>query len=484
MKTTPRHQVALAVGLAVLCAAFVAEAKAKHFAPWDPPVNLEQVPGTHPDVNTAFNDGCPMQSPDGRSLYMASNRSPGGLGGQDIWVAHRTGKQGPFGAPENLGSPVNSSADDFCPTPLRGNWLLFVSARDGGCGGPDIYLTRWSRLGWRAPLNLGCQVNSVAGEAGPSLVKTGAGAMLFFSSTRAGGFSADGPTPPFDSDIYASRRLPDGSFGPAQLVPGLNTTADDSRPNVRRDGLELVFDSNRPAGAPGAPTNDLYSATRAKATAAWSAPTFLDTLSSTANDTRASFSGDARTLYFGSNRPGSEGQADIYVATRQTTAPKWSAASPLVSAGERADLLAHLAAISRPLRAAVLRAHLVSSATNGAIFPGDPPFLRQIAARCTRLRALDLAARLAAEEAPRGLQAVERRMGRAYSAIRVGCVTARRVARAAFASGADRATREQLKRFLPILRSFSASVHAWRASVLAQSTTLGVGVPAWVRDLR
>jgi hypothetical protein len=34
-------------------------------------------------VNTEFLDGCPIQAPDGLSLYMATNR-PGGLGGMDI----------------------------------------------------------------------------------------------------------------------------------------------------------------------------------------------------------------------------------------------------------------------------------------------------------------------------------------------------------------------------------------------------------------
>ena len=59
---------------------------------------------------------------------MASNR-PGGKGGLDIWVARRDSVDEPFGAPENLPAPINSAADDFCPTPLRGGRLLFVSRR-------------------------------------------------------------------------------------------------------------------------------------------------------------------------------------------------------------------------------------------------------------------------------------------------------------------------------------------------------------------
>src|SRR4051794_6384901 len=274
------------------------------FAPWGPPTNAEAVPGTSSELNTPFNEGCPIQAPDGLSLYIASNR-PGGLGGQDIWVAHRQRADAPWGAPENLGAPVNSGANDFCPTPLRGNRLLFVSERGGpgSCGSGDIYLTRLNPVhGWDEPRNLGCQVNSPAGEAGPSLFETEAGAQLYFSSTRAG-----------DSNIYASMMLADGSFGPATPVASLNTASDDFRPNVRKDGLEVVFDSNRPGTLGG---QDIWSATRDSVDDAWSTPVDLTSVNSPFNETRASLSWNGRTLTFGSNRIGTEGQADVYESTR------------------------------------------------------------------------------------------------------------------------------------------------------------------------
>ena len=52
----------------------------------------------------------------------------------DIWVAHRSSTDEGFGAPVNLGAPINSGANDFCPTPVRGKGLFFVSTRAGGCG--------------------------------------------------------------------------------------------------------------------------------------------------------------------------------------------------------------------------------------------------------------------------------------------------------------------------------------------------------------
>ena len=281
---------------------------AQHYGHWSVPINMETIPGTSSEFNTAFNDGCPYQSPDGLSLFMASNR-PGGLGGQDIWVARRNSKDGPFGAPENLGAPVNSPQDDFCPSPVRGHGLYFVSARPSGCGGTanaDIYFTRLKRGVWQEPQNLGCDINSPAGEASPSYFEDDSGnAYLYFSSNRTGGFEPGGT----DSDIYFSL-----NFGTAQLASGLNTAADDFRPNVRKDGREIVFDSNRAGGLGGF---DIYTSSRESITDDWLAPINLMMLNSASNETRASLSWDGLQLVFGSNRPGGEGMSDIYVTTRE-----------------------------------------------------------------------------------------------------------------------------------------------------------------------
>lgn len=53
---------------------------------------------------------------------------------------------------------------------------------------------------------------------------------------------------PAGTNIYASTEEgEEGTFGPPVLVAELNTASDDQRPNVRRDGLEIFFDSNRSA---------------------------------------------------------------------------------------------------------------------------------------------------------------------------------------------------------------------------------------------
>lgn len=299
------HRHALRGAVAALLLALAAgPVAAKDFGEWSAPQPLESLPGSSSEVNTGALDGCPIQSPDGLSLYIASTR-PGGLGGIDIWVAQRASTEVGFGAPVNAGAPINSSADDFCPTPVRGKGLYFVSRRAGGCAtnSADMYFARLNPAhGWTTPTHLGCTVNSSGDEFSPSYVEENGVGVLYFSSNRAG-----------DHDIYRSTQQADGDFAAPQPVAGLNTSANEFRPNVRKDGREIVFDSDR-AGGLGA--TDIYAATRAAVDEPWSAPVNLVAINSPAGESRPSLSWDGTTLLFGSGRPGGEGSSDIYISTR------------------------------------------------------------------------------------------------------------------------------------------------------------------------
>jgi Tol biopolymer transport system component len=296
------------------------------YTAWATAIPVENIPGTSTTFNTSSLDGCPFVSSDGKKFFMASNR-PGGLGGIDIWVATREKVEDPWGAPVNVGAPVNSSANDFCPTIARdGHTFFFVSNRTGAgsCGGDDIYVTRLEDDGtFGAPGNLGCSVNSAGNEAGPfPLTEPASGPVLYFSSNRAGGFSAEAPgAVTGDADIYRSEWV-GGSYRDAVVVPGVNSAANEIQPNLQRDGVEMYFASNR-TGAAGTTGTlggvDLFVATRASAHESWRTPMNLGASvnSSTGDETRPSLSWDALTLYFGSTRPGGEGASDIYVTTRQ-----------------------------------------------------------------------------------------------------------------------------------------------------------------------
>jgi hypothetical protein len=307
----------VAVTLLVAAVAAPAAAMPTGFSEWSPATRVEDQAGTDPAFNGSALDGCPFISRDERTFYMASNRT-GGVGGIDIWVARRDSPDDPWGAPENLGAPVNSPANDFCPTIDRNDHTLyFVSNRAGGCGGADIYVTRHRPGGWDDPANVGCNVNSAADEASPfPLPEPGKGKVLYFSSVRPGGFAPDAAGATIgDSDLYVSERRSNGGYETPALVPGVNSAFEDGQPNVRRDGREIFFFSNRPGTLGMA---DIYAATRASAFDPWSAPFNLgrDVNSPDGAETRPSLSWDGTTLYFGSSRVGGEGSTDHYITTR------------------------------------------------------------------------------------------------------------------------------------------------------------------------
>ena len=301
-----RRAIARAAVGAVLVLAATHPVSAQNFGPWGPAASVDPA---RTGVNTAFNDGCPLEAPEGDRLFLASTRP--GSQGLDIWVSSRGPGDTQWPAPVNLAG-VNSAANDFCPTPLPGNRLLFVSTRANNCGSgnnSDIYLTQLHpEKGWLTPAPLPCGVNSGFEEFSPSLVDADGLTMLFFSSSRD-----DAPR----HKIYMAVLQPDGSWAAAPVHELNWSGASDARPNVRKDGLEIVFDSTRAGGPP-----QIYTATRATVFEPWSSPELLDisvNLPAFAQ-TRPSISRDGLRLYFGSTRdnvPGDlPGGGDIFVSTR------------------------------------------------------------------------------------------------------------------------------------------------------------------------
>ncbi len=259
-----------------------------------------------PSTATGLAGGCPIESRNGNKLFVAG----GFEGSLDIFYYERNGRAGTFGDRKKADDPVSKpgAIRDFCPTPLPGNMLMFVSDRPGGCGdevNTDIYVSYYNpgKDEWSEPRNLGCAPNgpnTVGYELSPALVETDAGTLLYFST---------GPEIGKGQDIYESRMRLDGSFGPGMDVTELNTPGDvaDRQPNVGRNGLEIVFASDRDGGG------DIWYASRDSVFEAWSPPVNLsDTVPfATAGDdeSRPSFSWDGKRLYYGSG--------GVHVSTRK-----------------------------------------------------------------------------------------------------------------------------------------------------------------------
>jgi len=301
---------------------------AETFSDWCPRINLGPV------VNSPSSDGGPAISKDGLSLYFHSNRN----GNFDIYVSQRVRKHDPWGPPQNLGPPINSSLVETVPAlSLDGHWLFFNSFnRTGGLGGFDIWASYrrdvHDDLAWEPPVNLGPGVNSTFNDVGPSYFQSdedddgdedgegkargGFGSaedhdsgvrLLYFGSNRPGG--------PGRNDIYVSVQQPDGSFGAATLVEELSSSTNDVRPSISSNGRELFL--TRDVSALLINDNDLWVSTRKRLSDPWAPPVKLGlTVNSDLDDIRAYIAPDRKTLYFESGPNEPNGNMDLYVTTR------------------------------------------------------------------------------------------------------------------------------------------------------------------------
>lgn len=306
MAIRPGTCLTLCIGLASVGLSIHAE----NYSAWSPAQNLGPV------INSAAAEGCPYIAKNDLTLFVVSTR-PGGFGGQDVYVSQRDSTHDSWGPLQNLGPAINSAGNDLCPTlTLDGHRLYFVSDRAGGIGKQDLYVARRRNkrddFGWRPAVNLGSAVNSPDNDFTPALFEDTAGqTVLYFGSDRPGGMGS--------VDIYSSLLGYDGTFQPASLVVELSTPWIDERPFVRKDGLEMFFDSDRP-GTLG--STDLWVATRASTSEPWTTPINLGpAVNSASVEVRPSLSFDGTTLYFNSTRPGGLGSSDIYV-TRRTKLPE------------------------------------------------------------------------------------------------------------------------------------------------------------------
>jgi outer membrane protein OmpA-like peptidoglycan-associated protein/tetratricopeptide (TPR) repeat protein len=137
-----------------------------------------------------YSVGHPALSPDGNTLYFASNM-PEGHGGTDIWVCKKHGEA--WSEPENLGPEVNTIMDEVFPSVDADGTLYFASEGHMGYGGLDIFYTEKKKDGWGEPVNMMKGINTSHDDFGIYLSHDLGFGLL--SSNRPGGQGSD--------DIYA-----------------------------------------------------------------------------------------------------------------------------------------------------------------------------------------------------------------------------------------------------------------------------------------
>lgn len=113
-------------------------------------------------LNKNINTGkvsCASLSPDGKSIYFASERK-GGFGGMDIYKSELTDK-GDWGIAENIGANINTPSNEDAPFFTNANILFFSSDGHGSIGGLDLFYCKLDgKEKWAVPVSLGNMFNT------------------------------------------------------------------------------------------------------------------------------------------------------------------------------------------------------------------------------------------------------------------------------------------------------------------------------------
>jgi outer membrane protein OmpA-like peptidoglycan-associated protein len=200
-----------------------------------------------PPFNMSSNNGAASITADNKTMYFVICQN-NDYKACDIWYSER---KGIAWSPLNpVQGKLNKGTDwDSQPSvSYDGNEMYFVSDRPSGFGGSDIYVSRKQPDGtWGEAQNLGSVINSDKNELTPFL----------HSDSKTLYFSSKGHNNLGGYDIFFSRQNPDGTWNkPKNLGSPINTQNDEVSFFVSLDGKQGFFSSDKLKGPGG---KDLFS---------------------------------------------------------------------------------------------------------------------------------------------------------------------------------------------------------------------------------
>lgn len=97
-----------------------------------------------PSINTFYDDDAPFIHPDGKTLYFSS-QGHFNMGNYDVFTSVWNGES--WSEPKNLGYPLNTAGDDmFYVVSANGKRGYFSSGRPGGMGEQDIFIAHLDKI--------------------------------------------------------------------------------------------------------------------------------------------------------------------------------------------------------------------------------------------------------------------------------------------------------------------------------------------------
>ncbi|MFO8087051.1 MAG: hypothetical protein R6T91_04480 [Bacteroidales bacterium] len=191
-------------------------------------INQKDVNSTHPFLANVNGQ---------EILYFVTDRE-GGYGGLDIWYSVR--QNGKFTNPVNLGPLINTPGDEITPFyQAQDSVLYFSSDWHAGLGGFDIFKSKGGYASWDKPQNIGYPLNTSANDLYFTINDNGFSGYL--TSNRPGSYFTSSQNCCNDIFYY--------EFSPEQ--PDTNTTADSTELILSKAKsllpITLYFDNDVPA---------------------------------------------------------------------------------------------------------------------------------------------------------------------------------------------------------------------------------------------
>lgn len=117
------------------------------------------------DINTGSTETTPFLASDNYTLYFASDRKDGGLGGTDIWVAKRKDRSWTkWSKPVNMGDKVNTDANEYSFSVAASGEYAYVSTKKNSVGKGDIVRFKLREEKKQEPVVAGLQTSDKSAE--------------------------------------------------------------------------------------------------------------------------------------------------------------------------------------------------------------------------------------------------------------------------------------------------------------------------------
>lgn len=187
-----------------------------------------------------YKDLEPFLSPNGLQLFFASNRKDNTSGeikkDIDIWYVTRKTMSDEWSEPINIGTNVNTNADEFYPSVTEKGDLFFTAEyKDNTTGKEDIYVSRLIDGVYTKPIPLNNGVNSEKYEFN-AFVSPDESFIIFTSYGRKDDLGK--------GDLYISKKGNNNEWLPATHLTNINSNKLDYCPFVDLQTNTIYFTSN------------------------------------------------------------------------------------------------------------------------------------------------------------------------------------------------------------------------------------------------